>query len=57
MIYIVWCKSPFGTDLMTVWEERHLAEKETQSLNKRDPEAFYFIEALEISTSLTSIVL
>jgi hypothetical protein len=52
MIYIVWCKSPFGTDLMTVWEERHLAERETQSLNKRDPEAFYFVEALEISTSL-----
>ena len=52
MIYIVWCKSPFGTDLMTVWEERHLAEKEAQSLNKKDPEAHYFIEALKISTSL-----
>ena len=52
MIYIVWCKSPFGTDLMTVWNERHLAEKETQSLNKRDQEAYYFIEALEMSTSL-----
>ena len=52
MIYIIWCKSPFGTDLMTVWNERHLAEKEAQSLNKKDPEAHYFIEALEISTSL-----
>jgi hypothetical protein len=37
---------------MTVWEERHLAEKEAQSLNKKDPEAHYFIEALKISTSL-----
>jgi hypothetical protein len=37
---------------MTVGEERHLAEKEAQSLNKKDPEAHYFIEALKISTSL-----
>jgi hypothetical protein len=37
---------------MTVWEERHLAEREAQSLNKKDPEAYYFIEALEMSTSL-----
>ena len=51
MVYIVWCKSPFGTDLMTVWEERHLAEKEVSSLNKRDPEARYFIEAIKVSNS------
>ncbi len=43
MVYIVWCKSPFGVDFMSVWEDITLAEKEATSLNERDFEARYFV--------------
>lgn len=43
MMYFVWCKSPFGVDFMSVWDDKGLAEVEAASLNKRDPEARYFV--------------
>lgn len=43
MLYFVWCKSPFGVDFMSVWDDKGLAEVEAASLNKRDPEARYFV--------------
>ena len=42
-VYFVWCKSPFGVDFMSVWEDIGLAEKEAASLNLRDPEARYYV--------------
>jgi hypothetical protein len=43
VVYIVWCKSPFGVDFMSVWEDITLAEREAASLNKQDFEARYFV--------------
>ena len=42
-VYIVWCRSPFGVDSMSVWEDIALAEKEAASLNQRDFVARYYV--------------
>ena len=52
MVYIVWCRSPWGTDFMSIWDDKRLADLEASSLNKRDFEAHYFVESAVKNTSL-----
>ena len=47
-VHIVWCKSPFGVDFMSVWYDHALAKREADSLNKRDPEALYYVITEEV---------
>lgn len=47
-VHIVWCKSPFGVDFISVWEDHTQAQREADSLNKRDPEALYYVITEEV---------
>lgn len=48
-VHIVWCKSPFGVDFISVWDDHTLAQREADSLNKRDPEALYYVITEEVN--------
>lgn len=48
-VHIVWCKSPFGVDFISVWEDHTQAQREADSLNTRDPEALYYVITEEVN--------
>lgn len=52
-VYIVWYRFGFvDITFMSVWNEKHLADKEATSLNERDPEAFYYVTEETLNPTL-----
>jgi hypothetical protein len=52
VMYIVWCRSPYGVDFISLWDDNTCAEKEASSLNQRDFDAYYYVTSEKVSNEV-----